>query len=49
MSAVGVLGGGYIAGRTSRHGLVAAGGLVVGGIVCVLIGLFDFHRSRSCC
>ena len=33
MNAVGVLAGGMLAGRTSRHALVAASGLAVGGIV----------------
>jgi MFS family permease len=42
MSAVGVLVGGILAGRTSRHAIVAASGLTVGGIVTALVGLFDF-------
>jgi FSR family fosmidomycin resistance protein-like MFS transporter len=42
MSAAGVLAGGILTGVTSRHGLVASGGLVVTAIVCVLIGLIDF-------
>ena len=42
MNAAGVLAGGFIAGRTSRHAIVAASGLTVGGIVTALIGLFDF-------
>jgi FSR family fosmidomycin resistance protein-like MFS transporter len=42
MNAVGVLAGGFLAGRTDRHALVAAAGLAVGGIVTALVGLFDF-------
>ena len=42
MSAVGVLVGGILAGRTSNHALVAAAGLTVGGVVTALVGLFDF-------
>jgi len=42
MSALGVLAGGILAGRTSRHALVAASGLTVGGVVTALVGLFDF-------
>jgi MFS family permease len=43
MSAAGVLAGGILTGMTSRHGLVASGGLMVTAIVCVLIGLIDFN------
>jgi predicted MFS family arabinose efflux permease len=43
MSAAGVLVGGILTGMTSRHGLVASGGLVVTAVVCVLIGLIDFN------
>jgi FSR family fosmidomycin resistance protein-like MFS transporter len=43
MSAAGVLVGGILTGVTSRHGLVASGGLVATAIVCVLIGLVDFN------
>jgi MFS transporter, FSR family, fosmidomycin resistance protein len=43
MSAAGVLVGGILTGMTSRHGLVASGGLVVTAIVCVLVGLIDFN------
>jgi MFS family permease len=43
MSAAGVLAGGVLTGMTSRHGLVASGGLVVTAVVCVLIGLIDFN------
>jgi MFS family permease len=43
MSAVGVLAGGVLAGRTMRHGLVAASGLVATAIVCTLVGLVDFN------
>jgi MFS transporter, FSR family, fosmidomycin resistance protein len=41
MNAVGVLGGGMLAGRTSHHAVVAATGLTVGGIVTAIVGLFD--------
>jgi MFS family permease len=43
MSAVGVLAGGVLTGRTSRHGVVAAGGLIVTATVCTLIGIVDFN------
>jgi MFS transporter, FSR family, fosmidomycin resistance protein len=42
MNAAGVLGGGFLAGRTKHHAVVAALGLGVGGIVTALVGLFDF-------
>jgi FSR family fosmidomycin resistance protein-like MFS transporter len=42
MSAIGVLVGGILAGRTSRHATVAASGLTVGGIVTALVGFFNF-------
>ena len=42
MSAVGVLVGGILAGRTARHGVVAACGLVATATVCTLVGLVDF-------
>ena len=41
MSAVGVLVGGAIAGRTARHSVVASVGLLVTGSVSAFIGLFD--------
>ena len=41
MNAVGVLGGGILAGRTRHHALVAASGLTVGGVVTALVGLFN--------
>jgi len=41
MNAVGVLGGGILAGRTRHHALVAASGLTVGGIVTALVGIFN--------
>jgi MFS transporter, FSR family, fosmidomycin resistance protein len=41
MNAVGVLGGGMLAGRTSHHAVVAAAGLTVGGIVTAIVGLVD--------
>src|SRR5205814_10184840 len=34
---------GFLTGMTSRHGLVASGGLVVTALVCVLVGLIDFN------
>jgi MFS transporter, FSR family, fosmidomycin resistance protein len=42
LSAGGVLVGGWLTSRTSRHGLVAASGLVVMAIISVLVGLVDF-------
>jgi MFS transporter, FSR family, fosmidomycin resistance protein len=45
MSAVGVLGGGVLAARTSHHAVVAASGLIVGGVVTALVGLFDFSPA----
>jgi len=42
MNAVGVLGGGILAGRTRHHAVVAASGLTVGGTVTALVGLFNF-------
>jgi MFS family permease len=42
MSSVGVLIGGVLAGRTSRHGLVAACGLIATAISSTLVGLIDF-------
>jgi FSR family fosmidomycin resistance protein-like MFS transporter len=41
MNAIGVLGGGMLAGRTRRHAIVAASGLTIGGTVTALIGLFN--------
>lgn len=43
MSAVGVLVGGILTGWTSRHGVIASGGLVMTAIVCMLVGLVDFN------
>jgi MFS transporter, FSR family, fosmidomycin resistance protein len=45
MNAVGVLGGGFLAGRTKHHAVVAASGLTVGGVVTALVGLFDFPSA----
>jgi MFS family permease len=42
MNAVGVLGGGVLAGRTTHHAVIAASGLTVSGIVTALVGLIDF-------
>jgi MFS transporter, FSR family, fosmidomycin resistance protein len=42
MNAIGILGGGLLASRTSNHALVAAIGLGGGGIITALVGLFDF-------
>jgi MFS family permease len=42
MNAVGVLGGGVLAGRIKNHAAVAATGLTLSGIVTALVGLFDF-------
>jgi MFS transporter, FSR family, fosmidomycin resistance protein len=41
MSAVGVLVGGIVAGRTSHHGFVAASGLVVTAAMSIFVGLSD--------
>src|SRR5262249_33560413 len=43
MSAAGVLVGGILTGWTTRHGLVASGGLVATAIACMLVGLIDFN------
>lgn len=43
MNALGVLTGGLLAGRTSHHAAVAAAGLVIGGVVTALVGLFEFQ------
>lgn len=43
MNALGVLAGGLLAGRTSHHAAVAAAGLVIGGVVTALVGLFEFQ------
>jgi MFS transporter, FSR family, fosmidomycin resistance protein len=45
MNAVGVLAGGMVAARTTRHAIVAALGLAVGGVVTALVGLFDFPAA----
>ncbi len=45
MNALGVLAGGVLAGRTSRHAAVAATGLAVGGIVTALVGLFELPAA----
>jgi MFS family permease len=42
LTAAGTLVGGFLAGRTSRHAVVAASGLLVGGIVTALVGFFNF-------
>jgi MFS family permease len=44
-TAVGVLAGGYITGRTQRHNLVVILGLVIAGAVCLLIALVDLHAA----
>jgi FSR family fosmidomycin resistance protein-like MFS transporter len=44
-SPIGVLVGGWLAGRTSHHGLVATGGLIVTAAVTTLVGLFDFAAA----
>ena len=41
LNALGVLAGGLIVARTSRHALVATGGLIATGIAAVLVGLVD--------
>ena len=45
MNAAGVLGGGFLAGRTRSHATVAALGLTAGGVVTALVGLFDFPSA----
>jgi len=42
MNAVGVLAGGVLAARTSRHAIVAALGLAAAGIVTALVGIIGF-------
>jgi MFS transporter, FSR family, fosmidomycin resistance protein len=42
LSPIGVLVGGWLAGRTSHHGLVASCGLIVTAAVTTLVGSFDF-------
>jgi MFS family permease len=42
VSPVGVLAGGWLAGRTAHHGLVASCGLIVTASVAALVGSFDF-------
>jgi MFS family permease len=44
-NALGVLAGGFVAGRTTRHALVAAAGLAVGGVVTALVGLFNLPAT----
>jgi FSR family fosmidomycin resistance protein-like MFS transporter len=41
LSALGVLVGGMLTSRTSRHGLVAAGGLIVTALIAVTVGMVD--------
>jgi len=45
MNAIGVLAGGMIAARTTRHATVAASGLAVGGVVTALVGLVAFPSA----
>jgi MFS family permease len=42
LSPIGVLAGGWLAGRTPHHGLVATCGLIVTAAVSALVGSFDF-------
>jgi MFS family permease len=42
LSPIGVLVGGWLAGRTPHHGLVATCGLIVTAMVSALVGSFDF-------
>jgi MFS transporter, FSR family, fosmidomycin resistance protein len=44
-SAIGVLAGGALSGRTGRHGLLAATTLTVTGIISVLVGVIDFNAA----
>jgi MFS transporter, FSR family, fosmidomycin resistance protein len=41
LAAIGVLVGGWVAGRTTRHGLVAAFGLASSGLMMILVGVVD--------
>jgi FSR family fosmidomycin resistance protein-like MFS transporter len=45
LSPIGVLVGGWLAGRTPHHGLVASGCLIVTAAVSTLVGLFDFTAA----
>jgi MFS transporter, FSR family, fosmidomycin resistance protein len=45
LSPIGVLVGGWLAGRTPHHGLVAACGLIVTAAVATLVGMFDFAAA----
>jgi FSR family fosmidomycin resistance protein-like MFS transporter len=45
LSPIGVLVGGWLAGRTPHHGLVATCGLVVTATVSALVGSFDFAAA----
>jgi MFS transporter, FSR family, fosmidomycin resistance protein len=45
MSAIGVLVGGMLTGFTSRHSLIAGGGLSVTALACTLVGLVDFNAT----
>jgi MFS transporter, FSR family, fosmidomycin resistance protein len=45
LNALGVLAGGLIVARTSRHALVATGGLIATAIAAVLVGLVDLGSA----
>jgi FSR family fosmidomycin resistance protein-like MFS transporter len=45
LSPIGVLVGGWLAGRTPHHGLVATCCLIVTAAVSILVGLFDFTAA----
>ena len=45
LSPIGVLVGGWLAGRTPHHGLVATCGLIATAAVSTLVGLFDFAAA----
>jgi MFS transporter, FSR family, fosmidomycin resistance protein len=45
LSPIGVLVGGWLAGRTPHHGLVATCGLIVTATVSTLVGSFDFATA----
>jgi MFS transporter, FSR family, fosmidomycin resistance protein len=45
LSPIGVLAGGWLAGRTAHHGLVATCGLIVTAAVTTLVGSFDFAAA----
>jgi len=45
LTAIGVLAGGVIAGRTTRHSLLAAFGLIGGALIAVVIGIWNLGAA----